>query len=176
MFCFDNIAKRIVGKSCEAVIKSIRHPTDTPPDLAAIISLKFTFAITITDASYHLRKKVFQINSILASHGKQHLPTNAHEQAPSTPPKLPLLTLIGDSPTTAMQKLQTTTPSPSDSAPIDIVSTLLSAFLYYIPRIFTLTDHLTLQESHVQKNPIQLLTNQPWYVLLFLCTIYTFAY
>ena len=176
MFCFDNIARRIISKPCETIIKSIRHPTDTPPDLAAIISLKFTFAITITDASYHLRNKVFQINSILASHGRQHLLTNAQEQAPSTPPKLPLLTLMADSPTTAMQKLQTTTPSPSDSAPIEIVSTLFNVSFYYIPRIFTLTDHLTLQESHVQKNPIQLLTNQPWYVLLFLCTIYTFAY
>jgi len=97
MFCFDNIAKRIVGKSCEAIIKSTRHAGDTPPDLAAIISLKFTFAITITDASYHSCNKVFQINSILASHGRQRaipqLPSNVHEQAPSTPPKLPLLTL-----------------------------------------------------------------------------------
>ena len=132
MFCFDNIAKRIVGKSCEAVMKSIRHSGDIPPDLAAIISLKFTFAITITDASYHSPNKVFQINSILASHGRQHLPTNAHEQAPSTPPKLPLLTLTEDSPTTAMQKLQTTTPSPPSPPPIDTVSIVFRTSFRYI--------------------------------------------
>src|SRR6266540_4896235 len=99
MFCFDNVARRIIGKPCEAVIKSMKHPTSTPPDLAAIISLKFTFAITITDASYHTRSKVFQITSILASHGRQHtipqLLNNTQQQLPSTPPSL--ITLPEDS-------------------------------------------------------------------------------
>ncbi|PWZ16110.1 Replication protein A DNA-binding subunit B [Zea mays] len=43
MFCFDNIARYIVGKSCEVILRSTNAATPIPPDLAQIVPLKFTF-------------------------------------------------------------------------------------------------------------------------------------
>jgi hypothetical protein len=70
LFCFDNIAKHIVGKPCDALIKSINNSGDIPPDHATIVALKFTFAISINKSSY--AKKVFNIKSILVTHARQH--------------------------------------------------------------------------------------------------------
>ena len=114
MFCFDNIAKHIVGKSCEAVVKSMSPSADTAPELAAIVSLKFTFVVHVTEESYYSKNKVLHIRSILATHGRQqslpHIPENIEQQGPSTPMKLPTNILPQESPSTAMEKLNTNTP------------------------------------------------------------------
>jgi hypothetical protein len=53
MFYFDMVARQIVGKPYEFLIKSMNVSTNTPPDLSAIIGLKFTFAINININSYY---------------------------------------------------------------------------------------------------------------------------
>jgi hypothetical protein len=114
MFCFDTIAKHIVGKSCDSLVKFTSHPSKIPPDLAAIVSLKFTFVVTTANRSFDVPEKISQIESIVATYRRQQsLPQISHttEQEPSTAPKIATTTYPDDSPSTAMQKLSTTTPT-----------------------------------------------------------------
>jgi hypothetical protein len=92
MFCFNTAARHIVGKSCEIVLRSVTEQSPIPPDLAQIISLKFTFRVTIDNQSLFQQinhPNVFCINSIVAAHGRQRsLPMqigNPDQQGPSTP-------------------------------------------------------------------------------------------
>uniref|UniRef100_A0A0A9HKU3 Uncharacterized protein n=1 Tax=Arundo donax TaxID=35708 RepID=A0A0A9HKU3_ARUDO len=82
MICFDMIAQRIIGKNVEALMRSVRRTEGTPPDLAAIICLKFGFNITITEQSFYKADKTYQINSITATFGRENaiprLPTILH--------------------------------------------------------------------------------------------------
>jgi hypothetical protein len=103
MFCFDRVAKRIVDKPCEIVLRTTSHSTNTPSDISTIVSLKFIFLISLNDESYYTRDKVFQINSIVTAHGRQH-------QEPSTPTKISISFASQDSPSVAMEKLWTITP------------------------------------------------------------------
>jgi hypothetical protein len=103
MFCFDSVAKRIINKPCETVLRMACHSTNTPSDISAIVSLKFTFLISLNDELYYTRDKVFHINSIVTAHGRQH-------QEPSTPTKIPISFASQDSPLVAMEKLWTSTP------------------------------------------------------------------
>jgi hypothetical protein len=103
MFCFNGVAKQVVGKPCETVLRTASHATNTPSDISAIVSLKFTFLISLNDESYYTQDKVFHINSIVTAHGRQH-------KEPSTPTKIPVGSASQDSPSAAMEKLWTTTP------------------------------------------------------------------
>ncbi|XP_072149165.1 uncharacterized protein [Setaria viridis] len=71
MICFGQIAQRIIGKSVDLVIRTIRRDEDFPPDIAGIASQKYTFAITMTNQSYYTRNKSYMVNSIIASYGRQ---------------------------------------------------------------------------------------------------------
>jgi hypothetical protein len=57
MFCFNNVARQIVGKSCEIVLRGVSEHSPIPPDLAQIISLKFTFRVTVDDQSFFQKKQ-----------------------------------------------------------------------------------------------------------------------
>jgi hypothetical protein len=83
-----------------------------PPDLAAIVSLKFAF-VTTTNRSFDVPEKVFQIESIVAAYGRQQsLPqiSQGTQQEPATPPKISTTSYLQDSPSTAIQRLATNTP------------------------------------------------------------------
>jgi hypothetical protein len=53
MFSFDNVAKQIVGKPCEIVLRSMSPSVRTPTDILGITSLKFTFHVSLTEESYY---------------------------------------------------------------------------------------------------------------------------
>jgi hypothetical protein len=53
MLCFDGVARQIIGKPCELLIRSMNTSGDTPSDLHRIIGLKFTFAINMNINSYY---------------------------------------------------------------------------------------------------------------------------
>ncbi|XP_062208523.1 uncharacterized protein LOC133910017 [Phragmites australis] len=72
MIAFGEVARRIVGKPVQQVLRSARFANDTPPDIAAIVSLKFAFAVALTEQSYYNPKRTYQITSIVASYGRQH--------------------------------------------------------------------------------------------------------
>jgi hypothetical protein len=72
MFCFDNIAKIIIGKTCPSLVASLNVPSTIPPEIAAIVSLKFTLAVVIDDRSFRAREKTLLIKSIITAHGRNH--------------------------------------------------------------------------------------------------------
>jgi len=79
MVCFGEIGRRIVGKSVETVMRAPRGRDGLPMDIAAIVSSKFTFAVTMSEKSLRNPKKTYQITAIITAFGKQknnpyHLP------------------------------------------------------------------------------------------------------
>jgi hypothetical protein len=114
MFCFDTVARHVVGRSCETVLKQVTEAAPIPPDLAQIVSLKFTFRVTVSNQTFSQREQrptVLQINSIVAVHGRQRsLPKGIQtiiDQGPSTPNKEATLKLLKESPSTSMERLST---------------------------------------------------------------------
>ncbi|PWZ54757.1 hypothetical protein Zm00014a_023274 [Zea mays] len=114
MFCFDTVARHIVGRPCETVLKQDTEAAPIPPDLAQIVSLKFTFCVTASNQTFAQQEKqptVLQINSIVVVHGRQHSLSsgiqNTIDQGPSTPNKEATLKLLKESPSTAMERLST---------------------------------------------------------------------
>jgi hypothetical protein len=106
-FCFDSVVKRIVGKPCESLLKSMDISGSAPPCLAAIIGLKFTFAINININSFYSTEKIFNVDSILEAHGRKQ-PVKAVEQIVQHQDPLMLgehTSPSQDSPATAIQKL-----------------------------------------------------------------------
>ncbi|CAN6324103.1 unnamed protein product [Urochloa humidicola] len=71
MICFGQIAQRIIGKPVEQVMRTVRRDEDFPPDIAAIVSQKYTFAVTMTNQSFYTINKSFMVSSIIASYGRQ---------------------------------------------------------------------------------------------------------
>ncbi|RLN24146.1 hypothetical protein C2845_PM07G21730 [Panicum miliaceum] len=85
MIAFATIAHRIVGNPVEAVMRSSRNRDNIPPDIAAIVSSKFTFSFTMSEASFRKPKKSYQVNGIIHIHGKQPaLPFHGPNQAQLT--------------------------------------------------------------------------------------------
>ncbi|KAL5663204.1 hypothetical protein ACJX0J_023312, partial [Zea mays] len=70
-FYFDTIAKRIVGKPCDTLITATMTSQGFPPDLAAIVSLKFTFVVTLNMSAFSVTNRVFSILYVLTNHGRQ---------------------------------------------------------------------------------------------------------
>jgi hypothetical protein len=73
MFCFDGIAKHIIGKPCEFLVKTLAASWSTPPDLSAIVGLKFTFAMNININSYYTKERILNVNLILQAQGRQQM-------------------------------------------------------------------------------------------------------
>jgi hypothetical protein len=111
--CFSLITlqKKIIGKSCGSVVSSVTNTMLIPPDLAAIVSLKFTFAVVYNDISFHDLDisfhdldKEFLIKLIITAHGRAHsLPCSSTPRKPFSVPDPAV------SPSTAMSKLSTHT-------------------------------------------------------------------
>lgn len=51
-FCFDSVARQIVGKPRETLVAAAQISQGPPPDLAVVVSLKFTFAVTINTTTF----------------------------------------------------------------------------------------------------------------------------
>ncbi|CAO2042922.1 unnamed protein product [Urochloa humidicola] len=90
---FGRVARQIIGKPVVALIRSANR--DQPgsakstdhilPELAAIISQKFTFSVSVTQKSLSQRNVSFQVNSVIASYGKQAcIPRSADVPTSST--------------------------------------------------------------------------------------------
>jgi hypothetical protein len=78
MFCFDSIAKQIIGKPCEFLVRTLSALLGTPSDLCAIVGLKFTFAVNININSYYAKERILNVNSILQVHGRQQMSMGFH--------------------------------------------------------------------------------------------------
>jgi hypothetical protein len=110
MFCFDGIAKRIVGKTCPSIVSSVTKTSLIPPKLASIVSLKFTFAVVYNDVSFHDVKELL-IKAIITSHGRvcslSSPQTLIPALLPSTPDKSISAGNLMVSPSTPMARLST---------------------------------------------------------------------
>ncbi|ONM06319.1 hypothetical protein ZEAMMB73_Zm00001d032908 [Zea mays] len=110
-FCFDSIARKIVGKPCDNLVTAVTTSQGPPAALVAIVCLKFTLAVTINMSAYSVTNRVFSILSILTNHGRQaFIPSNmpSHpQQELDTQDEIPSLPTTQDSPATSMAKLST---------------------------------------------------------------------
>ncbi|CAL5061540.1 unnamed protein product [Urochloa decumbens] len=71
MICFGQIGQRIVGKPVEQVMRTVRRDEEFPPDIAGIVSQKYTFTVTVANQSFYTRNRSFMVSSIVASYGRQ---------------------------------------------------------------------------------------------------------
>ncbi|PWZ27285.1 Replication protein A DNA-binding subunit B [Zea mays] len=145
-FCFDSIARKIVGKPCDNLVTAVATSQGPPAALAAIVCLKFTLAVTINMSAYSVTNRVFSILSILTNHGRQTLiPSNmpSHpQQELDTQDEIPSLTTTQDSPATSMAKLSTCSNERNESD-AQRISELNNEELSSPPKRYLLIAHLS---------------------------------
>ncbi|ONM60686.1 replication protein A 70 kDa DNA-binding subunit A isoform X5 [Zea mays] len=111
MFAFDNVARTIIGKPCPTVVASFPDASAIPPEIAAIVSRKYTFIIEFNSQSFRFLEKTLLIKGIVASYGRMtSLPIVQEKddvQLPLTPTKNKLITTAAESPSTPMSRLST---------------------------------------------------------------------
>jgi hypothetical protein len=111
MFCFDSIAKQIVGKPCEFLVKTMDVFGNIPSALSAIVGLKFMFVVTISINSCYAKQRIFNVSSVLQTYGKQETTSSSQNSIldevsfKSEHPSFLLQTQ--ESPATTMEKLST---------------------------------------------------------------------
>jgi replication factor A1 len=71
MICFGDIARRIIGKPVQQVLRTATSSNAYPGDITRLVSLRFTFAVTLTQQSYYRAQKSYQVTSVVTSHGQQ---------------------------------------------------------------------------------------------------------
>lgn len=86
MICFGPVAQRIVGRSVDSMMRTVRRDEDFPPDIAGIVSHKFTFAINMTSQSFYTRIKKYMVTSIITSYGRQRAIPRLPAPAPAAQP------------------------------------------------------------------------------------------
>jgi hypothetical protein len=81
MFCFDSIAKQIVGKPCDFLVKTMDVSGNIPSALSAIIGLMFTFVVTININSCYAKQRIFNVSSVLQTYGKQETTSSSQNSS-----------------------------------------------------------------------------------------------
>lgn len=71
MICFGDVARRIVGKPVQQVLRTSTSSNAYPPDIARLASLRFTFVVTMTQQSYYKAQKTYNVTSVVTSYGQQ---------------------------------------------------------------------------------------------------------
>jgi hypothetical protein len=111
IFYFDTIAKQIVGKPCQVLLKTLDASRSTLSDLRAIIRLKFTFAINININSYYSKQRVLNVNSVIQAHGREEVETgsdrNNNDGTSLKTSEFSLCLPTEESPAIAMKRLTT---------------------------------------------------------------------
>jgi hypothetical protein len=100
-----------VGKPCDTLITTPIASQGFPPDLAAIVSLKFTFVVTLNMSAFSVTNRVFSILYVLTNHGRQtSVPStmlNYPQEQLLTQDDMFESTATQDSPATSFAKLST---------------------------------------------------------------------
>jgi replication factor A1 len=71
MVCFGDVARRIIGKSVQQLLRTSPNANTYPPDVSKIVSLRFTFAVALTQQSYYRHQKTYQVISVVTPYGRQ---------------------------------------------------------------------------------------------------------
>jgi hypothetical protein len=131
LFYFDSIAKQIIGKPCEFLIKTLDVSRSTLSDISAIIGLKFTFVVNININSYYSKERILNVNSVLQAHGRQQLSMGFQAVTPDEDPFKTDESSLQDSPATTLQKLSTSSTISSVSLLITFIITKYRRTMYY---------------------------------------------
>ncbi|AQL07860.1 hypothetical protein ZEAMMB73_Zm00001d047872 [Zea mays] len=145
-FCFDSIARKIVGKPCDNLVTAAATSQGPPAALVAIVCLKFTLVVTINMSAYSVTNRVFSVLSILTNHGRQtFIPSNmpSHpQQELDTQDEIPSLPTTQDSPATSMAKLSTCS-NERNEGDAQRISELNNEELSSPPKRYLLIAHLS---------------------------------
>jgi hypothetical protein len=113
MFCFDGVARQIIEKPRELLIRSMNTSANTPLDLHRIIGLRFTFVVNININSSYSKEIIFNVSSIIEAHSRQqtisHTQTNIEDEDPLKSDELSPPLPMQESPATTMKILSTGT-------------------------------------------------------------------
>lgn len=71
VICFGDIARRIIGKSVQQVLRTATIQNAYPPDITKIVNQRFTFAVVLTHQSYYRHQKTYQVSSVITSYGNR---------------------------------------------------------------------------------------------------------
>jgi hypothetical protein len=77
MICFGDVARRIIGKPVQQLLRSSLSPNTYPQEIARIASLRFTFAVALTQQSYYRQQKTYQVVSMITAYGRHQAPGDA---------------------------------------------------------------------------------------------------
>ncbi|CAD6259972.1 unnamed protein product [Miscanthus lutarioriparius] len=78
MVCFGDIARRMIGKPVQQLLRTSTSANAYPPDITKLVSLRFTFVVTMTRQSYYRAQKTYNVASLVTAHGHPvAVPTNA---------------------------------------------------------------------------------------------------
>ncbi|XP_066385069.1 uncharacterized protein [Miscanthus floridulus] len=58
MICFGDVARRIIGKTVQQLLRTSPHANTYPLDVTKIVSLRFTFAVALTQQSYYWQQNL----------------------------------------------------------------------------------------------------------------------
>lgn len=94
MICFGDVARQIIGKPVQQLLRTVTTGGPLPVDIAKIISRRFTFAVTLTQQSYYRQDRTYQVTSVVTAHGQhepappvaQHGPPPSVDQRSATAP------------------------------------------------------------------------------------------
>ncbi|WVZ73681.1 hypothetical protein U9M48_021963 [Paspalum notatum var. saurae] len=71
MVAFADVAARIIGKPVQQLMRAGRPIEEYPPNITAVLAMKFTFAVMLTDQSFDKPDKNYRVLSVLATRGRQ---------------------------------------------------------------------------------------------------------
>lgn len=90
MICFGEVARRIVGKPVQQVLRASTSTGTYPPDITKLVALRFTFQVSLTQQSYYREHKTYQVVSVVTSYGQEnaiaHGPVNPNGGPHVDPP------------------------------------------------------------------------------------------
>lgn len=69
MICFGDVARRIIGKPVQQLLRTAGNPNTYPLDITRLVSLRFTFAVTLTQQSFYRPHKTYQVASVVTTYG-----------------------------------------------------------------------------------------------------------
>lgn len=86
MICFGDVARQIVGKPVQQLLRIATSGSPLPADVTRIVSRRFTFALTLTQQTYYRQDKTFQVTSVVAAHGQRGPVMPVASNGSGTPP------------------------------------------------------------------------------------------
>ncbi|KAG0526658.1 hypothetical protein BDA96_06G164600 [Sorghum bicolor] len=73
-FCHDVVARQIIRRNCDSLIKTIGNTPGLPPQMLATIGKTYTFAVGLTDESYRsMQSRTYLIDSVIFRPQQQQL-------------------------------------------------------------------------------------------------------